>query len=81
MNVIDKLSMNRTKLALERTLLSYIRTSIVLLSSGVAILKLEILKDLLSLSIALIAAAPLFFFFGFFRFVRTRKKLKQMYEE
>ena len=60
----DHMAMTRTELALERTLLSYIRTSIVLLSSGFAIINIQLFKDISELGLTLIGIAPVFLIFG-----------------
>jgi putative membrane protein len=79
MNTNDLLAIERTKLANERTFLAYFRTFIVFLSSGFAIIKLDLLKDISLVGYALIILAPILLFMGIFRYFRTRKRLKKYY--
>ena len=51
----DILALDRTKLANERTFLTYFRTFIVFLSSGFAIIKLEILQEIKWMGYGLVA--------------------------
>jgi putative membrane protein len=76
----DHLALVRTKLANERTLLAYFRTSIVLLSSGVAILKLELLSEIRSIGILLLIITPILFLIGLFRFLYVKKKINRYYQ-
>ncbi len=46
MSKTDLLAMERTRLANERTFLAYFRTFIVFLSSGIAIIKINALKEI-----------------------------------
>ncbi len=64
----DILALDRTNLANERTFLAYFRTFIVFLSSGLAILKLEILEDIKFLGYFLLMIAPLLLIVGIARF-------------
>lgn len=72
----DKLALERSYLANERTFLAYFRTFIVLISSGIAILKLDLLQDLLILGYALIVISPFLLFIGIYRFKTTRSRLR-----
>jgi putative membrane protein len=76
----DHLALVRTKLANERTLLAYFRTFIVLLSSGVAILKLELLSEIRSIGILLLIITPILFLIGLFRFLYVKKKINRYYQ-
>lgn len=73
----EKLAQLRTELANERTLLAYFRSFIVTLSSGLAILKLEILSNLKSLGVVLTILAPILLIMGLVRFLKTKKKLQK----
>jgi putative membrane protein len=79
MKTNDLLAIERTQLANERTFLAYFRTFIVFLSSGFAIIKLDLLKDISLVGYALIILAPILLFMGIFRYFRTRKRLKKYY--
>ena len=74
----DLLALERSQLANERTFLAYFRTFIVLISSGIAILKLDALKDILFLGYALILIAPFLLFIGIYRFKNTRIRLTRI---
>lgn len=76
----DKLAIDRTILANERTLLSYFRSFVVILSSGAAIVKIEMLEELASLGIFLVSIAPLMLFIGIMRYFHVRKKIIHSYE-
>jgi len=76
MSKSENLAALRTELANERTFLAYFRSFIVTLSSGLAILKLELLSSLYSLGIALTIIAPIMLLIGTFRFFYTKRKIK-----
>ncbi|MCB2222079.1 MAG: DUF202 domain-containing protein [Bacteroidetes bacterium] len=71
----DALAIERTKLANERTFLAYFRTFIIMISSGLAILKLEILHQLDFLGIALIILAPLILALATYRYFHVKRKI------
>lgn len=75
----DLLALERSKLANERTALAYFRTFIVLLSSGIAILKLAVLEDIRFLGWALLIVAPLLLLLGIIRHIGTRKRLRRYF--
>ena len=75
----DFLAMERTKLANERTFLAYFRTFIVFLSSGVAIVKLDILSDISFVGYLLIILSPIMFAIGLVRYLLTKSRLKKYY--
>ena len=64
----DKLAIERTRLANERTFLAYFRSFIVFLSSGFAIIKLDILQEIKWVGFILILIGPILFFIGLIRF-------------
>ena len=76
----DHLAFDRTVLAVERTILAYVRTALVSFGAGVTVLKLFpddiflIVFALISFFIALISTV-----FGFLRFIKIRKELRQVY--
>ncbi len=81
MTLNDILSKERTYLANERTLLAYFRCTIVLLSSGIAILKLSWLEEIQGLGFAFVIIAPIVMLLGFYRFYRTKKRISNYYNE
>jgi putative membrane protein len=76
----DKLAIDRTVLANERTLLSYFRSFVVMISSGAAILKVELLEELETLGFVLVIIAPLLLLIGIVRYFRVRKVIKHNYD-
>jgi putative membrane protein len=76
----DKLAIERTRLANERTFLAYFRSTIVFLSSGFAIVKLEMLQEIEWVGFALIAIGPILFFIGFIRFIYVKRSIRKFYK-
>jgi putative membrane protein len=79
LTLTDYLAVERTRLANERTSLAYFRTFIVILSSGLAILRLEALEAIRDLGIFFLIVAPVVLIVGLVRFIYVRKKLKNFY--
>lgn len=75
----DKLALDRTVLANERTLLSYFRSFVVVLSSGIAILKVELFEEIEYLGILLVTIAPILLVIGLARFIYVKKRIKSLY--
>lgn len=75
----DWLAIDRTRMANERTFLAYLRTFIVVLSSGVAILRVEALENMLDLGIFLLVVAPVIFTVGLIRFIYVKKHIRKYY--
>ena len=75
----DLLAIERTRLANERTFLSYFRTSVVILSSGIAIVNLEVLEEITSLGIFLLWLGPAILLLGIGRFIYVKKQIKKYY--
>lgn len=75
----DKLAIDRTTLANERTLLSYFRSFVVILSSGAAILKVELLEEIETLGLFLVIIAPVLLLIGIIRYFYVRKVIKNSY--
>jgi putative membrane protein len=75
----DLLAIERTKLANERTFLAYFRTFIVFLSSGFAILKIEILHKLSMLGYFFVIIACIVLLIGIVRFFYVKKKINTYY--
>jgi putative membrane protein len=78
-NKTDLLAIERTKLANERTFLAYFRTFIVLLSSAIAILKLDVLEEIRFLGYVLLVISPMLLAIGIFRYFYMKKHLKRFY--
>lgn len=71
----DWLALERTKLANERTFLAYFRTFVVVFGSGLTIIKVDILQDLVTLGYAFLVAAIFLLLLGVIRFLLVRKRL------
>ncbi|MDH4128901.1 MAG: DUF202 domain-containing protein [Spirochaetota bacterium] len=72
----DHLALDRTLLANERTLLAYQRTAIMLLISGVSILKLfEESLGMIIFAYILIPCAIIVGIIGYFRYIKIKKKI------
>ena len=80
LKLTDKLAIERTRLANERTFLAYFRSAIVFLSSGFAIIKLEMLREVIWIGYALIVIGPILFFIGLFRMLYVKKRIKKSYQ-
>lgn len=76
----DLLAIDRTKMANERTFLAYFRTFIVIVSSGFAILKVDVLEDLAELGFILLTIAPIILVIGIARFLYVKRHIKKYYE-
>jgi len=79
LSLTDTLALDRTRLANERTFLAYFRTFIVFLSSGFAILKIEVLEDIALLGYVLLTIAPILLIIGTTRFFYVKKSIKKYY--
>jgi putative membrane protein len=79
LSLTDKLAVDRTNLANERTFLAYFRTFIVFLSSGLAIIKLDILLEIRWVGVMLTTIAPVLFLIGLFRFLYVKRRIKKYY--
>ena len=73
----DHLALDRTRLANERTLLTYVRTAIILIVSGVSLIKLfgAEHRTLLFLGYALVPVGVLVGALGFVRFRQTDRRI------
>lgn len=76
----DLLAIERTRLANERTFLSYFRTSVVILSSGFAIIKLEVLDEISELGVVLLLLGPAILILGIIRFFYVKRQIKKYYK-
>lgn len=79
MNKTDMLAMERTRLANERTFLAYFRTFIVFLSSGIAIIKINALQEIISIGYFLLFLSPILLIVGLIRFLYVKRQLKKYY--
>ena len=77
--VRDFLAIERTRLANERTFLSYFRTFVVMLSSGFAILHLELFDELKWLFVILLVVAPIILFVGIGRLIYVKLRIRKYY--
>ena len=77
----DWLAIDRTKMANERTFLAYLRTVIVILGSGIALLKVPALEELRGFGFILIGFTPLLLVFGVSRFLYVRRHIHKYYKE
>lgn len=77
----DFLALERTKLANERTFLAYFRTFVVFVSSGVVILKVDALENLMILGYAFIAMAIVLRSIGIIRFIYVKKRMAKYFAE
>ena len=75
----DSLAIERTRLANERTFLAYFRTFIVFLSSGFAILKMEVLQEIRDIGYFLTILAPILLFVGVVRFFYVKRQVRKYY--
>lgn len=75
----DALAIERTRLANERTFLAYFRTFIVFLSSGFAILKIEVLQEIRDVGYFLTLLSPFLLFIGISRFLYVRRQIRRYY--
>ena len=66
----EALTVEMTNLVNERSLLAYMRTFVVFLSSGIAILKIELFKDLITLAYVLLSLSSILLLVGIVRFFR-----------
>lgn len=74
------MAIERTHLANERTFLAYFRTALVFLSGGVAILQMEVLREIRPLGFFLLAASPFILGIGIFRLLYVKRQIKKYYK-
>jgi putative membrane protein len=77
----DWLALERTKLANERTFLAYFRTFVVVLSSGLAIVKIDLLSSVAMLGYFFIATAIMLLFIGIIRLLQVKKRIRKYFAE
>lgn len=83
MNKIDlspneALAIERTVMANERSLLAYVRTFVVFLSSGIALLKIELFQNMRLLAYFLITFSIVWLIGGIIRFVQIKKVITKI---
>lgn len=76
----DYLAIERTRLANERTFLSYFRTAVVILSSGIAMVQLEMLEEISDLGFFLLLLGPAILVLGIIRFLYVKRQIKKYYK-
>lgn len=76
-NNANFMALVRTKLANERTFLAYFRTFAVLLSSGLAIIKIDVLQELMGLGYFFLIASLLIILIGIIRFFYVKRALQK----
>ena len=74
----EALTVEMTNLANERSLLAYLRTFVAFLSSGIAVLKIELFKDLIVVAYILLSLSPLLLIIGIIRFFQVKKTISTM---
>jgi putative membrane protein len=75
LSIGEKLAIDRTKLANERTFLAFFRSFVVMLSSGLAIIKLQFLENIYILGIILMIIASCLLIYGIFHYVKVNKRI------
>ena len=78
LNANNRLALTRTKLANERTFLAYFRTFVVILSSGLAIIKIEALNNIMLLGYFLIGISVILVIIGIIRFFYVKKQVNKI---
>ena len=80
LSTTDKLAIERTRLANERTFLAYFRSAIVFLTSGFAIIQLEVLQQVRWIGFTLIIIGPILLFIGIFRLIYVKRRIRSYYK-
>lgn len=81
-NSVPNLGLIRTELANERTILAYLRTSIMLIGTGISLVKfLVVTRDLVLIGWALIALGGMVGLIGTVRYFRLRRRLNRYREQ
>ncbi len=78
-NKSEFLALERTKLANERTSLAYFRSFIVILSSGLAIIKIDVLHNIIPLGYFFIVTAIILLSIGIVRFFYVKKRITKYF--
>jgi len=75
LSIGEKLAIDRTKPANERTFLAFFRSFVVMLSSGLAIIKSVFLENIYILGIILIIIAFFLLIYGILHYFRVNKRI------
>lgn len=75
-NRSDWLALERTRLANERTFLAYFRTFVVVFASGLTIIKVEILHNIVTLGYIFLGASFFLLFIGILQFFLVKKRIR-----
>ncbi len=75
LSISEKLAIERTELANERTFLAFFRSFVVMLSSGLAIVKLKILQNIYILGIILMIIAVFLLIYGIRHYFKVKKRI------
>ena len=75
LKISEKLAIDRTKLANERTFLAFFRSFVVMLSSGLAIIKLQFLENIYILGIVLMTIALFLLIYGMLHYFKVNKRI------
>jgi putative membrane protein len=79
-NRSDWLALERTRLANERTFLAYFRTFVVVFASGLTIIKVEILHNIVILGYTFLTSSLFLLLIGVLRFFFVRKRVKKYFK-
>lgn len=79
LNKSDWLALERTKLANERTFLAYFRTFIVIISSGFAVMKIELFTEVKNLGIPFIILSFIILTVGLARLLSVKRRINKYY--
>jgi putative membrane protein len=79
LDLSDQLAILRTKMANERTLLAYISLFIALLTSGIAIFKLNVLSEIEILGLGLIVISPIVLVLAILRYRHMNQRIRSFY--
>lgn len=78
-NKSDWLALERTRLANERTFLAYFRTFVVVFASGLTIIKVEILHNIVTLGYTFLGASFFLLIIGILRFLLVRRRIRKYF--
>ncbi len=77
----DRLAVENTLMANERTLLSFFRSSVFFLATGLSILNIHFLAEVVYLGWFFVIFSPILQLFGVYRFIVVKKHIKQIINE
>lgn len=79
-NRTDWLALERTRLANERTFLAYFRTFVVVFASGLTIIKVEILHNIVTLGYTFLGASFFLLLIGILQFFLVKKRIRKHFK-